>query len=87
VVARVQIQHEVDQRSLEACAQTGQTREARAGDLRRALEVENAKCGPELPVRPRLEVERSRLAVAPHLDVVRRARAGWHAFMRQIGQH
>ena len=57
------------------------------GDLRRALEVEDAKRRAEVPVRLRLEVEHARLAPRAHDDVVggarcRRARSragGWES--------
>ena len=61
-------------------------REARAGDARAALEVDDAERGAEIPVRQRLEVEGARLAVAPHLDVVGRALADRHRLVRQVGQ-
>ena len=57
--------------------------EKRAPEIRvAALEVEDAERRAELPVRLRLEVERPRLAVPAHFDVVVRAgafRARWHA--------
>src|SRR5205085_1589079 len=42
--------------------------------------------GAEIPVRLRREIERSRRAVLPHLDVVRGALADRHARMGQIRQ-
>jgi hypothetical protein len=61
--------------------------EKRAPDiLRRPLEVEDAERGTEVPVRLRLEVERARLAVPPHLHVVAGARALRHAGVRQVRQ-
>src|SRR5262245_32533070 len=86
VISGMQIQHEVDERPGESSPETGQTSEARAGDFGRALEVENPERGPKLPVRPRLEVERSRVTMASDFNVVRRARARWHTLMRQIRQ-
>ena len=64
-----------------------QDRKARAGNLRRALEIEDAERRAEIPVRLRLEVERARLADAAHFDVVGRARADRHARVRQVRQH
>ena len=52
-----------------------------------ALEVEDAERRPEVPVRLRLEVERARLAVPAHLDVVGGALAHRHAGVRQVRQH
>ena len=60
VLARVQVEHEVDQRAREPRAGAAQHREPRAGDLRAALEVDDAERRPEIPVRLRLEVERAR---------------------------
>src|SRR3989304_1165122 len=54
--------------------------------LRGRLEIENAKRGPEVPVRPGLEVERGRIAVTPHLGIVGRALPHRHARVRQVGQ-
>ena len=64
VLARVQVEHEVDERAREPRAGAEQHREARARHARRALEVENAERGAELPVRLRREVERRRRAPA-----------------------
>ena len=63
-----------------------QHREARARHPRRALEVEDAERRPQVPVRLRLEVERRRLAVAAHFEVVGRALAHRHARVRQVRQ-
>jgi hypothetical protein len=62
VLARVQVEHEVDERPRQSRAGPEQEREARACDLRRTLEVEDAECGTEIPVRLGLEVEGPRLA-------------------------
>ena len=70
MLARVQIEHEIDERAREPRTGAEQQREARAGDLRRALEVEDAECRPEVPVCSRGEVERRRIADATHLDVL-----------------
>ena len=74
VLARVQVEHERDERARQPRAGAEQHREARAGHPRRPLEVEDAERGPEVPVRLRLEVERPRLASTAHLDVVGRRR-------------
>ena len=59
VLARVQIEHEVDQRAREPRAAAEQHRKPRARHARRALEVENAERRAELPVRLRRERERA----------------------------
>ena len=47
--------------------------------------LDDAELGAEVPVRPRLEVERPGLPPAPDLDVFFRAVAERHALMRQVG--
>ena len=75
----VQVQHELDERPLEARPQVPVDGEARPGDPGRALEVEDAELGPEVPVRLRGEVEGARRADPPHLDVVRGVLSDGHA--------
>src|SRR5690606_16075835 len=60
---------------------------ARSGDLRRALEVDDAQRGPDVPVRAGFEVEGPRLAPRAHDRVVGRAPALRHARVRKVGQH
>jgi hypothetical protein len=85
VLAGVQVEHEVDERARQPRALAHQHGEPRAGDLRAALEVEDAQLGPEVPVRLRLEVERGGIAHAPHFAVVVGAPADRHARMRDVG--
>ena len=59
VLARVQVEHEIGQRSRQPRARAEQHRKPGAGHLRGALEVENAKRRPEIPVRQRFEIELS----------------------------
>ena len=40
--ARVQLQHEIDQRALKPRARAVENREARAGNLRRAFQIQNS---------------------------------------------
>ena len=75
----VQVQHELDERPLEARPQVPVDGEARPGDPGPALEVEDAELGPEVPVRLRLEVEDARRADPPHLDVGRLVLPDGHA--------
>ena len=85
VLARVQREHEVDQRPRHPGARAHQEREPRTGRLHRALEIDDAEGRPEVPVRLGLEVERPGLAHPAHLDVVRRAGADRHLRRRQVG--
>ena len=86
VLASVHVEHEVDERARQARTRAGKHREPRTGQARPALEIENAQCRAEVPVRLRDEIERARLSIAPDFDVVGRARADRDARMRQIRQ-
>ena len=64
VRARVEVEHELDERPLEPGAGPEVGGEAGAGHLGAALEVEDAEIGPQVPVRLGGEVEPARLADA-----------------------
>ena len=85
MTARMQMEHEVDQRPCEPRARPDQDREPRASDLRAALEIDDAESRTEIPVRLRVEVERRRRSVPTNFDVVRAAFADGHALVRQVG--
>ena len=57
VLARVHVEEELDERAREERRPALEDREARARDLRGALEVQDAERGAEVPVRLRREVE------------------------------
>jgi hypothetical protein len=59
-------------------------REARAGDLGAALEVDHAEGRTKVPVRLRREREHRRRADTPHLGVVGRAPADRHGRVRHV---
>ena len=87
MLARVQVEHEVDERARQPRAAPLRTEKRAPAIFDAALEVEDAELGTEIPVRLRLEIERPRLAVAAHFAVVvgalaRPARVG----VRQVGQ-
>ncbi len=84
MLARVQREHEVDERPREARAVAHQEGEPRPRDPGGPLEVDDAERGPEVPVRLRLEVERARLADPPHLQVVGGALPDRDARGRQV---
>ena len=86
MLVAVQRQHEIDQRALELRAGAHQHREARAGNLRGALEIDHAQLRTEIPVRLGLEVEPARLAPRAHDDVVGGALPHRHAGVRQVRQ-
>src|SRR5687767_10599565 len=81
----MQGQHEVDQRTFELRASAQEHRETGTGNLRRALEIEDAEGSAEIPMRFRLEIEGARLAPRPHDDVVFGALPGRHAVVWNIG--
>src|SRR5215213_7532440 len=58
VLACVQIEHQIDERSREPRARTEQQREPGARHLRRAFEVKNSKRRTQVPMRERFEIER-----------------------------
>jgi seryl-tRNA synthetase len=64
VAPGVEVEHEGDQRPLERRPRPAEHREAAAGDLGGALEVEDLKLGPEVPVGLGLEAEGRRLTPA-----------------------
>ncbi len=84
MLARMHIEHEVDQRSFESGAQTDVNSKSCAGDLRRTLHVEDAEFRPQIPMRFRLEVERARLPPAADLDVVLFRLPDRHGFVRRV---
>ena len=84
MLACVQIEHEIDERAREPRTRAEQQREAGARDLRRTLEVDDAECRPEVPVRSRGEVERGRIADATDFEVLGRVRANGHRCVRQV---
>src|SRR5581483_7300060 len=86
MLARVQVEHEIDQRAGQLRAGAAENGEARTREPRRALEIEDAERRAEIPMRLRLEIEASRLAVPAHFDVVVSALADRHARVRQIWQ-
>src|SRR5207253_7493866 len=86
MLARVHVEHEVDERARQPRAGAAQHRKPSARHPRGALEIENPELGANLPMRLGIEIERSRRAAAADLLVIRRALAGWHARVRKVGQ-
>ena len=83
--ARVQVEHEADQRPFEARSGAHVHRKARARELGRALQVENAQRLAQLPVRLGLEVEGWLLAPGFDGDVVGLGFACGHFVAGQVG--
>jgi hypothetical protein len=86
MLASMQIEHEVDERSRQACSRPAQQRKPRAGELHRPLEIDDPERWPQIPMRLQTEIELARLAVPPHLDVVGFAVAHGHARVGQVRQ-
>jgi hypothetical protein len=72
VLARVELEHEVDEPPRETGARAEEHGKARARHAGRAVEIDDAERRPELPVRLRLEVERGRIAMTTDFPVVLR---------------
>ena len=84
VLAGVHVQHELRQRAVQARQRAAQHGEARAGQLRGGLGVEQAVRVAQFDVLARLEVEFGRLPPAAHLDVVVLVPADRHAGQRHV---
>ncbi len=84
VLAGVQIEHEIGERTFEFGAQVPVDGEARAGEFHGALQVENAEFGAEFPVRLGSEIEFRRRAPAAGFDIVVGAVADGHTRVRKI---
>jgi hypothetical protein len=82
----MQIEHEVDERSRQACAGAAQDREPRTGNPCSAFEVQDAKGRSQIPMRLRVEVETAGLADPAHFLVVGGTRADRDAGVRKVGQ-
>ena len=80
----MQVEHEVHQRPLQLRTQVPIDGEARARQLDRAFQIEDAELGAQVPVRLRSEIKLGRRAPAPHFDILLGAVADRHAGMRQI---
>ncbi len=85
VLARVDIQHEVDERPLQLRAHAPVDGKSRAGDFGGTLQVQDAQLRAQVPMRFGFEIELARLAPAADFDVVLGALADRHRFVRNIG--
>ena len=85
VLARVHVEHELPQRPVQSCHRPGHEREARAGDLAGAREIEQAQPLAHVHMVLDREVEAPRLADSPHLQVVVGRLAHRHRFVREVG--
>ena len=86
VLARVQVEHELRQRAMQARNAAAHDREARAGNLRGGFEIEAAELLAELDVILRREVELARLAASAHFDVGGFVAAVGHGLVQRVGQ-
>ena len=69
MLARVHVQHELDQRALQARQAAAHDDEARSGDLRGRVEIEHAEAGAQIDVIAHFEVEHSRRAPCANLGI------------------
>ena len=84
VLARMRVEHELRERTMQPRDGAAQRVEARAGKLGSNLEFEPADRGPDVDVIARRETEGPRRAPAPHFDVVGLRATDRHAGMRQV---
>src|SRR5713226_3583012 len=87
MLARVQVEHEIDQRAFQSRAGAVQNREARAGDLRRALEIENAERRSQVDVILWCEIKFWLRAPAADLRIRRFVFADRYAFVGNVWQN
>jgi hypothetical protein len=85
VLLRMQIEHEVDECTRETGTRTQQHRKPCTGDLRATFEIDDAKSGPEIPMRLRCKRERARRADATNLCIVVSALPHGDTRMRNVG--
>ncbi len=85
VLRRVQVEHPGDQRPLQPRARAFEHVEARAAELDPPLEVDDVQRSPQVPMRQRLEVERSQRPFLAHHHVLALVPTHRHAGMRQVG--
>src|SRR4029079_852350 len=83
VLARVEVEHQRDERPLQPRTPARQHVEARAGDLHAALEVDDVQRGPEIPVRLQREVVAALPSFLAHHDILALVLADRH---RRVGQ-
>ena len=84
MLARVQVEHEIRQRTLQLRAQVPVDGEASAGQLHRAFQIENAEFGSQIPMRLGSEIKFRRRAPAANFDILLGALADGNARMRQV---
>ena len=84
VLARVQVEHELDQRPMQSRQIALENGEAAAGDFRRGGEIEHAETLADRLMVARLEAELARLADAPDLGVGGLVGAFGHVVVQQV---
>ena len=86
MLARVQVEHELDQRAVQARQRSGHQRKPGAGDLAGRFEIEHPERFAEVGVVLGVEIKLSRLAPAADFDVAALVFAVRHAVVRQVGE-
>ena len=83
-VRGMRVEKKIGQRAFHAARRGRDTGESRAGDLRGALEIQDAGAFRNFPVRTRREIEFRRSAPAAHLDVGGGVMSHRHRTVRQV---
>ena len=84
VLLRMQVEHEVDDRSLQACSQSLVDRESGAGDLGGSLEIEDVQILSDIPVGLLFKIKYTRFAPFPEFHVVAVVEAFLHVLVRGV---
>ena len=85
MLSRVQVEHEVRQRTLQLCAQVPVNCKARPSQLHRAFQVKHSQLLADLPVRLGSKIKLRRRSPAAHLHIFFGAVADGHTRVRQVG--
>ena len=86
MLARVQVEHELRKRAMQAREAAAHHREARARDFRRGFEIETAEPFAKLHVILRREIEGARRAVFAHFDIGGLVATLGHRRMQRVRQ-
>ncbi len=87
MLARVQVEHEIDQRPFKSRSGAIQDRETGPRNLRRAFEIQNAERCPEVNMIFWIEIKLRLRAPPTNFDVRGFVFANRNAFVWDVGQH
>ena len=86
MLARVDIEHKVDQRTFESSTGAIQDRKTGRSNPGSSFQIQNAQCCAQIDVVFRFKIKCRRIAPAPDFHVVRFLFANWDAFVGDIGK-